>query len=68
MAAGISCDIFLSCDKYHMDLIAEKESIYENKVHAVKAHYMVKSKNKILLLKLKSILYHFKVLPNFHGA
>ena len=36
VAAGISCDTFLSCNKYDMDLITAKESNSENKVHALK--------------------------------
>ena len=33
--AGISCNTFLSRDKYHMDIITAKESNCENKVHVV---------------------------------
>ena len=35
MEARISCNTFLSRNKYHMDIITAKESNCENKVHVV---------------------------------
>ena len=39
--AGLSCDIFLSYDKYHTDLITAKESNCKSKVYTVETCYTV---------------------------
>ena len=72
VAAGISRDMFLSCNKYHMDLTTAKESNCKNKVHMVKTRYTVESKNKILLEVIKyliafSSITKFSWCIKFHG-
>ena len=53
VAAGISCDMLLSCNKYDMDSIIAKESNHKNRVHAVKTHYTVESKHTLAIERMR---------------